>query len=41
MVKCPGVFTFFSSVEVPSTGFCTIIIYFLLTKQTIPDTTAQ
>lgn len=41
MVKCPGVYTFFSSVEVPHTGFCTSVIYFLLTYQTIVDKTVQ
>lgn len=41
MVTCPGVYTFFSSVEVPSTGFCTTIIYFLITNQTILDKTVQ
>lgn len=41
MVKCPGVYTFFSSVEVSSIEFCTTDIYFLLTNQTVPDSTAQ
>lgn len=41
MVKCRGVYTFFSSIEVRRTGFCTTVIYFLLTNQTIPDKTVQ
>lgn len=38
---CPGVYRFFSSVEVPSMGFFSTVIYFLLTNQTIPDGKAQ
>lgn len=41
MVKWPGVYTFFSSVEVPSIVFCMTVIYFSLTNQTILDKTLQ